>query len=273
MVAEVVGGVLSGSLALIADAGHMLTDFASLGLAWYGFRLAKRPADWKRTYGYDRFSILVAFTNGLVLFAIAGWIGIEAWHRLNEPGEVLGGLMLSVAIGGLLVNIFAFYILHGGDQENLNMRAAVVHVIGDLLGSVAAIGAAVVIMTTGWTPIDPILSVVVALIILRSAWYVVSDSANILLEGSPPHIDSREIKSDLEAAISEITDVHHVHAWSLTEERAMVTLHARVTSNHSTPETATRQIKERLREKFGIHHATVEVEYEDCADHSEGGAR
>lgn len=268
MVAEVAGGLISGSLALLADAGHMLTDFASLGLAWYGYRLAKRPADWKRTYGYDRFSILVAFANGLALFVIAAWIVVEAWHRIGEPREVLGGLMLWVAVGGLAVNLIAFWVLHGGDHDNLNMRAAALHVMGDLLGSVAAIGAAIVILTTGWTPIDPILSVVVALIILRSAWYVVADSGHILLEGAPSGLDTREIKRDLETAIPEIADVHHVHAWSLTEERSMVTLHARVRDGDGTPETAARRIKDRLRETFGINHATVEVEFEDCADHA-----
>jgi len=269
MVAEVAGGLISGSLALLADAGHMLTDFASLGMAWYGFRLAKRPADWKRTYGYDRFSILVAFANGLALFAIAAWIVVEAWHRLGQPGEVLGGLMLWVAVGGLAVNLIAFYVLHGGDKDNLNMRAATLHVMGDLLGSLAAIGAAIVIIATGWTPIDPILSVVVALIILRSAWYVVSDSGHILLEGAPSGLDTREIKRDLEAAIPEIADVHHVHAWSLTEERAMVTLHARLlAAGDSTPELTARRIKDRLREAFGVYHATIEVEFEDCADHA-----
>lgn len=270
MLAEVAGGIVSGSLALLADAGHMLTDFASLGLAWYGFRLAKRPADWQRTYGYDRFSILIAFTNGLALFAIAFWIVLEAWHRINDPGEVLGGLMAWVAAAGLAVNILAFLTLHGGDRDNLNMRAAALHVVGDLLGSVAAIVAAIVILTTGWTPIDPILSVVVALIILRSAWYVVQDSSHILLEGAPAHLDTREIKRDLEAQIREIENIHHVHAWSLTQERTMVTLHARVAGGKGTPEEAARRIKTRLRDKFGIDHATVEVEFEGCAD---GAAR
>ncbi len=144
MVAEIAGGLLSGSLALLADAGHMVTDCASLGLAWYGFRLARRPADWKRTYGYDRFSVLVAFANGLALFAIAAWITLEAWHRLNTPGPVLGGIMFWVALGGLIVNVAAFMVLHKGDRENLNMRAASLHVMGDLLGSLAALAAAVI---------------------------------------------------------------------------------------------------------------------------------
>lgn len=265
LIAEIAGALISGSLALMADAGHMLTDFASLALAWYGFRLARRPADWKRTYGYDRFSIVIAFANGLTLFGIAGWITIEAAYRLTAPAPILGGVMFWVALAGLLVNVLAFWVLQGGDRDNLNMRAAALHVAGDLLGSVAAIAAALVIMTTGWTPIDPILSVLVALIILRSAWHVVSESGHILLEGTPGGIDSREIARDLMAAFPTIADVHHVHAWSITQERPMITLHVRV-SDHEAPERVAAKVKQRLAERFGIAHSTVEVEFEDCAD-------
>lgn len=265
MAAEVAGGIVSGSLALLADAGHMLTDFVSLAMAWYGFRLARRPADWRRTYGFDRFTILIAFGNGLALFAVAGWIALEAWLRLRHPAPVLGGVMLWVAVAGLAVNVLSFRILHAGDRHNLNLRAAALHVAGDLLGSVAAIAAALVIMATGWTPIDPILSVLVAIIILRSAWTVVRDSAHILLEAAPSHLDGREIATDLSSTIPTVKDVHHVHAWSLTEERAMVTLHARVEEGQP-PEHATAAIKERLRERFGVSHATVEIEHNGCAD-------
>jgi cobalt-zinc-cadmium efflux system protein len=185
MLVEVAGGFLSGSLALLADAGHMVTDFASLTLAWYGFRLSRRPADWKRTYGYDRFSVLVAFVNGLALFVIAAWIASEAWQRLSERPVVLAGMMFWVALAGLAVNVLAFWVLQGGDRKNLNIRAAALHVAGDLLGSIAALAAAIVIMTTGWMPIDPILSILVALIIVGSAWRVVGESSHILLEGAP----------------------------------------------------------------------------------------
>lgn len=265
MLAEVVAGIVSGSLALIADAGHMLTDFASLGLAWYGFRLSRQPADWQRTYGYDRFSILVAFANGLALFGIAIWVIVEAIQRLSSPHEVLGGLMLWVAIAGLAVNVLAFFVLHGGDQDNLNMRAALLHVMGDMLGSVAAIAAAIVILATGWMPIDPILSVVVAIIILRSAWYVVQSSAHILLEGAPVGLDTREIKRDLEERFSEVKDIHHVHAWSLSEERALVTLHVRA-EQAMAPERIAARIKDHLRDRYGVEHVTIEVEFEACAD-------
>ncbi len=173
MVVEAVGGVLSGSLALLADAGHMLTDAAALALAWLAFRIARRPSDWKRTYGFHRFQVLAAYSNGLTLFFIALAIAYEAFQRLREPAEVLGGPMLAVAVLGLVVNIAAFLVLHGADRESLNVRGAMLHVLGDLLGSAAAIVAALVILWTGWTPIDPLLSVLVAVLILRSAWFLV----------------------------------------------------------------------------------------------------
>jgi len=265
MLAEIVGGVLSGSLALLADAGHMLTDFASLALAWLGFRLARRPADWRRTYGFDRFSVLVAFVNGIALFAIAAGIVLEAVRRLYQPVQVLGGVMLWVAAVGLAVNIGVFLILRTGDRHNLNIRAAVLHVIGDLLGSVAAVVASVVILATGWMPIDPLLSMFVALIILRSAWRVVAESGHILLEGSPPGFDTRALKNDIRAALPYVIDVHHVHAWSISEERPMVTLHANVAADTNST-MAVRDIKRMLALHFRITHATVEIEYGACVD-------
>jgi cobalt-zinc-cadmium efflux system protein len=265
MIAEVVGGALSGSLALLADAGHMLTDFAALALAWLGFRLTRRPADWRRTYGFDRFSVLVAFMNGVTLFAIAVGIVIEAARRLYAPVHVAGGLMLWVAAAGLAVNVIAFLILRTGDEHNLNIRAAVLHVLGDLLGSVAAVAASLVILTTAWMPIDPLLSILVALIILRSAWRIVAESGHILLEGSPPGFDARAVKEDIRAALPYVLDVHHVHAWSISEERPMVTLHANVAASTNSTD-AVRDIKRMLAEHFRITHATVEIEYGACVD-------
>jgi cobalt-zinc-cadmium efflux system protein len=265
MVAEVVGGILAGSLALLADAGHMLTDFASLALAWLGFRLTRQPADWRRTYGFDRFAVLVAFVNGIALFAIAAWILAEAAERLYMPVTVLGAPMLWIAAAGLAVNVLAFFVLRTGDKDNLNIRAAVLHVIGDLLGSVAAVIAAIVILATGWTPIDPLLSIVVALIILRSAWRVVADSGHILLEGSPPGFDSRALRDELRSALPFVLDVHHVHAWSISQERPMVTLHASIATSTDSA-VAVREIKRLLAQHFGITHATVEIEYDACCD-------
>jgi cobalt-zinc-cadmium efflux system protein len=257
MVAEVVGGLVAGSLALLADAGHMLTDFAALGMAWAAFRVARRPADHKRTYGFGRLSVLAAFVNGLALFLVAVWIVVEAVHRFGDPQPVAGGLMLAVAATGLLVNAAAFWVLSRGDRGNLNLRGALLHVVGDLLGSVGAIAAAVVILATGWTPIDPILSVLVALLILRSAFSVVRDSGHILLEASPTEFDPAEIAADLTGAVPDVTEIRHLHAWSITEARPMVTLEALVAPG-GDPEAARRRIKARLAER-GFDHATVET--------------
>ena len=199
MVAEAAGGLYTGSLALLADAGHMLTDSVSLGLAWYAFHLADRKATARLTYGFDRVKTLVAYTNGIAIFAIGAWIVVEAFHRVNDPTTVLGGPMLVIAGLGLVVNIVTFFVLHGGDRESLNMRGAILHVLGDLLGSVAALIAAVVIIYTGWMPIDPILSALVAVILFRSAWSLVRESGNLLLEGVPESMDRDSIARDIEA--------------------------------------------------------------------------
>jgi cobalt-zinc-cadmium efflux system protein len=265
MVAEIVGGIYAGSLALLADAGHMLTDFASLALAWLGFRLTRRPADWRRTYGFDRFAVLVAFVNGISLFAIAAWIVVEAVQRLSTPVTVLGVPMLWIAAAGLAVNVLSFLVLRSGDRSNLNIRAAVLHVMGDLLGSVAAVIAALVIIATGWTPIDPLLSIVVALIIVRSAWRVVADSSHILLEGSPPGVDSRTMRDHLRSTLPFVLDIHHVHAWSISQERPMVTLHASIATSTDSA-VAVREIKRQLAQHFRITHATIEIEYDSCGD-------
>ncbi len=265
MIVEVIGGLWSGSLALLADAGHMLTDTVSLGLAWLAARLSRRPADALRTYGYHRLQILAAFVNGIFFLFIVAWIGYEAAQRLLEPQPILGGVMLWVAVTGLGVNVLAFFLLHGGHHHNLNVRAALLHVMGDLLGSVAAITAAGVILLTGWYPIDPILSVLVALLILFSAWKVVRQSAHILLEGTPPEVDLERIRAELHARVPAIEDVHHLHAWSLTPDRPMLTLHVTVSRGEACPEVLT-AVKRVLRETFGIAHSTVQVEPAGCID-------
>lgn len=265
MIIEVVGGLLSGSLALLADAGHMLADTAALGLAWAAFRIAKRPHDTRRSYGYHRFQVLAAFINGLTLLLIVIWIVVEAVQRLVEPVEVLGVPMLAVASAGLLVNIVAFAILHRGASENMNVQGAALHVLGDLLGSVAAIAAAVVILWTGWMPIDPLLSVLVALLILNSVWRLIRRSAHILLEGAPDWIDETELKAQLTAAVPAVESVHHLHVWMLTQEHPMITMHAQVSeaANHNEVLVA---ITRFLSERFAITHATIQIETGDCVD-------
>lgn len=266
MVVEVVGGILSGSLALLADAGHMLTDTMALALAAFAFRVSSRPADSKRSYGYQRFQILAAFVNGLSLLVIVGWILIEAARRLMSPPEVMGPMMLAVASAGLVVNLFAFIVLHGGDKENLNIRGAALHVAGDLLGSVAAIAAAVVIIYTAWMPIDPILSVLVAFLILRSAWHLVKRSAHILLEGAPEWLDHERMQSRLVERVPAINSIHHVHVWGLTQQHLMLTMHVALKGNPPDPTAVVRRVKGVLREDFGINHSTIEIETDNCAD-------
>ena len=269
MLAEVFGGIVSGSLALIADAGHMLTDFASLLLAWGAIRLSRRPATWKRSYGYDRFSVLAAFVNGLSLFLIAAWIFYEAVKRFREPVEVLGGLMFWVAVAGLAVNVVAFWMLTRGEGSNLNVRAAALHVLGDLLGSVGAIVASIVIMLTGWMPIDPILSVFVTALILRAAYRVVKESASILLEGAPEGLEAKKIRAALIDAVPGVRDVRHIHAWSITEERPMLTLE--IAAAPGTEHRAMREaVKALLHERFDVDHVTAEI---DVAEGEGAGTR
>jgi cobalt-zinc-cadmium efflux system protein len=265
MVAEAVGGLLTGSLALLADAGHMLTDSVSLLLAWYAFHLAGRVATARLTYGFDRVKTLVAYTNGIAVFGIGAWIVIEAFHRLNEPSPVLGGPMLVIAGIGLVVNIAAFLVLHGGDRESLNMRGAILHVVGDLLGSVAALVAAVVILMTGWMLIDPILSALVAVLLFKSAWSLVREAGHLLLEGVPTSLDRDSIARDIERNVSGVREVHHMHVWSLDGSKNMATLHACLSDGADT-HAAVVAIKRRLEKKHGIAHATVEPEYAECAD-------
>jgi cobalt-zinc-cadmium efflux system protein len=267
MIVEVIGGILSGSLALLADAGHMLTDTMALALAAVAFQVSKRPADARLTYGYQRFQILAAFVNGLSLLFIVGWILYEAFSRFVSPQEVLGKTMLVVAVAGLVVNIIAFIVLHGGDKENLNIRGAALHVAGDLLGSVAAIVAAVVIIYTGWMAIDPILSVAVAILILKSAWVLVKRSAHVLLEGAPEWMNVDEMQEGLVEQIPEVVSIHHVHVWGMTPQDLMLTMHVRVENHTANPTDIIRRVKALLRHDYGIGHSTVEIETDDCADH------
>ncbi|MBS3650375.1 cation transporter [Pseudaminobacter sp. 19-2017] len=265
MFAEAIGGWITGSLALVADAGHMLTDSIALWLAWYAFRLGGRPATQRMTYGFGRVKTLVAYTNGITIFAIALWIVYEAIVRFMDPPPVLGGPMLVVAIAGLLVNIAAFFVLHGGDRTSLNMRGAILHVLGDMLGSAAAIVAAIVIIATGWTPIDPILSVLVAVLILSTAWALMKEAAHVLLEGVPGKHDRDRIAHDLQNSVTGVREIHHMHVWSIDGTRTIATLHACLVEG-TDPHGAVAAIKARLATEHAIEHATVEPEYGQCAD-------
>ena len=263
MFVEVAGGIYSKSLALIADAGHMLSDFAALLLTWMAFQVSNKKADTKRSYGYHRFQVLAAFVNALTLLFIAAWILIAAIQRLFQPAEVLAGPMMGIAVIGLFVNVIAFWILQQGDKHNLNLKGAALHVLGDLLGSVAAIVASLIIMTTGWMQADPILSMLVALIIVKSGWRVCKDSGHILLEGTPQAVEPDLLRQELEQSVPEIRNIHHVHIWSLTGNRPVLTMHADVDRDVDHNKTQAR-IHKTLKDKFSIQHATIQLECEQC---------
>lgn len=266
MIVEVIGGIISGSLALLADAGHMLTDTMALALAAMAFQVCKRPPDGKLTFGYQRFQILAAFVNGLSLLLVVGWILLEAVSRFFEPKEILGETMLVVAVAGLIVNLISFGVLHSGDQDNLNIRGAALHVAGDLLGSVAAIVAAIVIITTGWNLIDPLLSIAVAALILKSAWKLVRRSAHVLLEGAPEWLNVQAMQDRIVASVPGVGEIHHVHIWGLTPQQLMLTMHMSMSSGAGSQSNVIRDVKRFLQDEYGIGHATIEVDVDGCSD-------
>ena len=265
MLVEAAGGLITGSLALLADAGHMLTDTAALGLASVAVLVAGRPGDARRSYGYWRFPVLAAYVNALTLLLIVVWIAAEAVGRIRQPVEILAGPMLAVAVVGLLVNLAAFRLLHGGRRDSLNIRGALLHVLGDLLGSAAAIVVALVILATGWTLVDPLLSLLVALLVLRSAVSLLRRSGHVLMEGRPEDLDAADVAGTIAATVPGVDRVHHVHIWSLSPDRPLVTLHACV-DRAAAHDRALEGVRTCLRERFGLRHATVQLEHERCAE-------
>jgi cobalt-zinc-cadmium efflux system protein len=266
---EVVGGLLSGSLALLADAGHMLTDTAALALAWIAAHLTRRPTSPRRSYGYHRAQVLAAFVNALALFGVAFWICMEAADRIAHPQPIAGGTMLAIAVAGMIANIAVYFTLGEGSETNLNVAAARLHVLGDLLGSVAATSAALVIIGTGWTPIDPILSVLVAVLILRSAWVLLLKSTRILMEDAPDSVDPDALRNTLIANVPGIRDVHDVHCWSLTTGQTMLTLHVALSAG-ALPAEVLRDAKHVLVERFKIMHSALQLEHAECPDEVTG---
>jgi len=270
LVAEAAGGWWSNSLALLADAGHMLVDAASLLLAWTAAYFATRPADARRSFGYARLEVLSGFVNALVQVLLVAWIVYEAVHRLLELGgtEIRSGVMLAVALAGLLVNAIVLRMLHARESDDLNTAAASLHVFGDLLGSLATVAAALLVRYLRWDWADPALSLLVSLLILRSAWVLLRRSSHILLEGVPEGVHTEDIRAAL-AANPAVREVHHVHVWQIASGSRMATLHARLCEGADT-QAGLIAIKRELRERFAIDHATVEIELGECADHATG---
>jgi cobalt-zinc-cadmium efflux system protein len=264
-VIELIGGALAHSLTLMADAGHMFTDTAALALAWVALRFADFPSDRRRTYGYQRLQVLAAFVNSLILIGAVAWLGYEAILRLRNPAPVAGPLMLAIAAGGLVVNVTALALLHRGETRNLNIRAAYLHVLSDLLGSLMALIAAVVVISSGWMQIDPLLALAVSVLIVRSAVGLMIKSAHILLEGTPDWLDIDELQRELRASVHNVVDVHHVHVWCLTSQHPLLTLHARIQPGASAG-VVLGEIKSFLSARYALEHSTIQIEPAECVD-------
>ena len=257
-VVEAVGGWMAGSLALLADAGHMVTDVAALGLALFAHAIGRRPPSQRASYGYGRAEVLAAFVNAIVMLAVVATIAIEAVRRLLDPVPVVGGMVLGIAIAGLMINIVCAWLLSRA-SGSLNARGAMIHVLGDLLGSLAAIIAGGVIVATGWMAIDPILSIVVALLILRSTLQLLKQSAGVLMEGVPAHLDYNAIGNAL-ARLPGVTGVHDLHVWNMTAERAALSAHIELADGSAWPQTLA-GAQRMLALEFAIEHVTLQPDW------------
>ncbi|HEX6537099.1 MAG TPA: cation diffusion facilitator family transporter [Gemmatimonadaceae bacterium] len=257
LVAELAGGLIANSLALLADAGHMLTDVAALGLSLFVAWFSRRPETAKRTYGYLRLEILAAFVNGAVLLAISAFIIWEALLRLREPEPVGSTLMLVVAAIGLLANLISARLLHPASEGSMNVRGAYLHVLGDLLGSLGTVVAGVIIVTRGWLAADPVASILVTLLIVRGAWRLVRDSVDVLLESTPAHISTGAVRTQLEA-IPGVESVHDLHVWSVTSGVVAMSAHA-IVREPERHQHVLEHVHDAMR-LFGIQHVTIQLE-------------
>ena len=271
MVAEVVGGILSGSLALLADAGHMLTDAASIGLALLAMHVAERPPSARRTFGYRRIEILAALLNALTLWLIAAWVVVEAWHRFRDVPDVDGGLMLSIGAVGLVVNVVAAWVLHRSAEDSVNVEGAFRHVMADLLGSVGVVVSGGLVWAFGWTLADPILSVVIGVLILLSTWRLLAKVVHVLLEGAPDHVDVSRLCRELQK-VEGVVEVPDIHVWTIAEGYDALSAHVLVDPDYpsSRLEPVLRRLRAIVSRDFGIHHVTIQVEQspDHCSEHS-----
>ena len=258
MVAEAAGGYFSNSLALLSDAGHMLTDVAALALSLFAVRFASRPATPRKTYGFYRLEILAALANGVTLIVLSLLICYEAYHRFLQPENVKGMTLLLISSLGLIVNIISAYLLSKAHQGSLNVRGALLHVLGDLLGSIAAIAAGVLIIWRGWTWADPLFSVVISFLIIFSSWRLVADAVNILLEATPSHINAASVEQAIRK-VDGVHDVHDLHIWTITSDRHALTAHV-VVNDARDSYRVLRQLREMLAEQFALTHSTIQIE-------------
>lgn len=260
--AEAVGGFLTGSLALLADAGHMLTDAGALGLALFAIRYAERPANPRNTFGYHRAEVLAALVNAVVLLLISIFVIYEAWRRFSHPPTVMSGPMLAIAVIGLIVNFIGMRLLSGSAEHSLNVKAAYLEVLSDTLGSIGVIAASVIMMTTGWYLADPIFGAAIGVFIIPRTWKMLKDTAHILMEGVPANLNLQVLQEEM-LRIPGVTTVHDIHVWTLTSGLDSMSGHVCV----ADPKDGIRilnQLREMLTERFGISHATIQIEDNEC---------
>ncbi|TMF65669.1 MAG: cation transporter [Chloroflexi bacterium] len=256
---EFAGGLFSHSLALLSDAGHVLTDVFALGLAWFAVEQSKRPADQRRTYGYQRVSILAALLNAITLIVIVLAIAIEAVRRLMDPAPVQGGLVIATALVAIAINAFVILTLRG-DRDNLNLRAAMLHVTGDVAASVGVVIAGAVILLTGWLPIDPLLSLAIAALIAYGAWGIVRETVNLLLEGTPREVDVAAVRTEI-TGTKLVTGVHDLHVWALSSDELALSCHIVIDDTSlGDAEHVVRDLESKLCDRFAIGHTTIQVE-------------
>jgi cobalt-zinc-cadmium efflux system protein len=258
LVAQVVGGLMSNSLALLADAGHMLSDAGALGLSLLAISIARRPPSRTHTFGYQRAEILAALVNGALLVAVSGYIFYEAYQRLGDPPHVRGQLMMVVAIGGLLVNLAGLWILHGGRNQSLNVHGAWLHVLSDALGSVGAIAAAVLVSAFGWDWADPAASVVIGVLVVFSAWSLLKATVGVLMEAVPRHIDVASVRSAL-VSVDGVLEVHDLHIWSVTPGRDVLSAHV-TTLVDADRAAVMAEVQTLLRQRFDLRHSTIQLD-------------
>jgi cobalt-zinc-cadmium efflux system protein len=257
MVAELIGGWLSNSLALLADAGHMFGDAAALALALFAIWMAQKPATAKRTFGYYRAEILAALVNGAALLAIAAFIVVEAWERFRQPADVRAPLMIAIAAGGLVINLIGLWVLSSGRSASLNLRGAWLHVLSDALGSIQAVVAGLLILWLGWTWVDPLASVLIAVLVAFSAWSLLRESVAVLMEGTPAHIDAAEVRQALRDH-PRVCSVHDLHIWTITSGLDSLSVHVVVEVN--PPPALLAELQQLLADRFGLEHVTIQLE-------------
>lgn len=264
LVAEIIGGFIANSLALLSDAGHVFVDVVALSLSWYGVRQAERPSSIHMTFGYHRIGVVVAIVNAIIIFAMAAVIVFEGYHRLQTPPEVNSKLMLSIAVIGLVVNGFVAFSLHKEQRTNLNVRSAFWHASGDALASIGVIVAGIIMLITDWFWADPVISIVIAFIIAVSGWRILKEGIRVILEAVPSHIKTEEMIHSLNE-IDGVNDVHDVHIWSITPELHAMSCHVLI-DDLSTSQAATirSRIEDVLRQRFNINHTTIQMECEQC---------